>query len=75
MSVMVINAVRPPLAVGVKATLIVQFAPAVTTVPQVFVCAKSAAPAPVTPRLAIFSGALPVFVRATVWGPLVVPTD
>jgi hypothetical protein len=39
LSVMVIAPVRVPVAVGVKVTLMVQFAPAATEVPQVLVCA------------------------------------
>src|SRR5258706_15082825 len=39
LSVTVIVPVRVPAAVGVKVTLMVQFAPAATEVPQVLVCA------------------------------------
>ena len=40
MSVMVSDPVAPPAAVGVKVTEKVQFDPAVTELPQVFVWAK-----------------------------------
>ncbi len=39
LSVMLTEAVRVPVAVGVKVTLMVQLAPAATEVPQVLVCA------------------------------------
>jgi hypothetical protein len=38
LSVMVMAPVRVPVAVGVKLTLIVQFAPALTELPHVLVC-------------------------------------
>jgi hypothetical protein len=41
LSVMVTEALRAPVADGVNATLIVQFPPAATLLPQLFVCAKS----------------------------------
>jgi hypothetical protein len=69
--VIVTAPVRFPAAVGVKVTLIVQFAPAATLDPQVLVCAKS-------PEAVIWemeSAALPEFVNVTVWAALVVPTS
>ena len=65
LSVMVTEAVRVPLAMGVKVTLIVQFAPAPTELPQVLVWAKSPALAPVMARLVIVKVALPVLARRT----------
>jgi hypothetical protein len=56
--------------VGAKVTLIVQLAPALTLLPQVFVSAKS-------PDEEIFETAratAPVLVRVTVCAALVVPT-
>ena len=47
LSEMLIEAVRLPLAEGVKVTLIVQFAPTATELPHVLVWAKSPALAPV----------------------------
>jgi hypothetical protein len=58
---MLTEAVRLPLAVGLKATLIVQLAPAATELPQVLVWAKSPALAPVIVRLAILSSPFPEF--------------
>ena len=46
LSVTVSVAARLPVAPGVKVTLIVQLLPASSDVPQVFVCAKSPALAP-----------------------------
>ncbi len=48
LSVMLTEAVRVPVAEGVKVTLIVQLAPAATELPHVLVCAKSPALVPVT---------------------------
>jgi hypothetical protein len=65
LSVIETEAVRMPFAVGVKVTLMVQFAPAATLVPHVFVCEKSVELVPVTPMLVIVRVALPVFVKVT----------
>jgi hypothetical protein len=65
---------RVPDAVGVNVTLMVQFAPAATELPQLLVCAKSPLFVPVTAMLVRFSEALPVFERVTVCAALVVPT-
>ena len=51
LSVTVTVAVRAPVAVGVNVTLIVQLEFAATVVPQLFVCAKSPALAPVIDTL------------------------
>jgi hypothetical protein len=64
---------RAPTAVGVKVTLMVQFAAAARLAPQVFAeMAKSPAFAPVRPMLLIVSGQLPVLDSVTVWAALVV---
>ena len=63
--------VRLPAAVGVKVTLIVQFAPAATLDPHVLVSAKS-------PEAAIWvieSAALPELVKVTTCAALGVPTS
>jgi hypothetical protein len=64
---------RVPGAVGVNVTLMVQFAPAATELPQLLVCAKSPLFVPVTAMLVRFSEALPVFASVTVCAALVVP--
>ncbi len=74
MSVMLTAAVRAPVAVGVKVTLMVQLAPAATALPQVFVWAKSLLFVPVIAMPAMFSVALPVLVSVTVCRELVVAT-
>ena len=74
LSVIAREAVREPVAEGVKVTLIVQLAPAATLVPQVFVCAKSPLLVPVTAMLVMLSAAVPLFVSVTVCAALVVPT-
>ena len=67
------TAFRAPAAVGVNIAVIVQLAPAVMLTPQLLVCEKS----PTSPVIVIpekFKGAIPTFVKVTVWGALVVPT-
>jgi hypothetical protein len=73
LSLMLTQAVRVPLAVGVKVTLIVPLAPAATELPQVLVWAKSPASVPVTDSLVISKTPLPTFPTVTVWAALVVP--
>jgi hypothetical protein len=65
-------AVRAAATVGVKVTLMVQFAPAATLVPQVLVCAKSPGLAPAIAILLMVSVEPPVFDRVTFWAALVV---
>ena len=60
-----------PPAVGLKMTVIVQFAPAMSAPPQLFVCEKS----PLTPIVVIVSEDWPELVRVTIWAALVVPTN
>src|SRR5439155_18162743 len=63
LSVTVKAPLRVPVAVGVKVTLIVQFAPAATEAPQLLVWAKSPLFAPVMAMLVIVSAVLWEFVR------------
>jgi hypothetical protein len=58
LSVTVNVALRDPVAVGVKVTLIVQFPPAATLDPQVLVCAKSPGLAPVKVMVVMLNAAL-----------------
>src|SRR5947208_940000 len=73
LSVMFRLAVRLPVAVGVKLTLMVQLAPTAIVLGlsgQIFAWPKSLAFVPVIPMLLIISGALPLFVTVTVCVPL-----
>ena len=77
LSVMVTLALRLPVAVGVKVTLIVQFAPAAKVLEllgQVLVCAKSPLLVPLRPMLLMVKAAVPLLVSVTVCAALVVPT-
>lgn len=70
-------ALRDPVAEGVKVTLIVQFAPAVSVLGlmgQVFDWAKSSAFVPVTVMLVMINAAVPLLVSVTDLAALVVPT-
>jgi hypothetical protein len=69
---MVIAAEREPIAVGVKLTLIVQFAPAARVAPHVVVREKSPLFAPSGIMPVIFSASPPVLLRVTFWASLVV---
>ena len=71
---MVTAAVRLPVAVGLKVTLIVQLAPAARPVPQLFVWAKSPLFVPVIEIEFTGSDTAPQFVRVTTVAGLVVPT-
>jgi hypothetical protein len=66
-------AVRVPLAIGLKVTLIVQLAPAANELPQLWVCANSTALIPVIAMLVMVKLAVPVFLRVTALAGLVVP--
>jgi hypothetical protein len=72
-SVIVTEAVRVPDAVGVKVTLMAQFAPAARFVAQLFVCEKSLALVPVIPIEVMARAVPPLFVSVTVCGLLAVP--
>ena len=74
MSAILTEAVRVPVARGVKVTLMVQLAAAATLVPQVLDWAKSPEFAPVRLTLVMLSVALPPFVRVIVWAAVGVPT-
>jgi hypothetical protein len=74
LSVIVTLAARLPVAVGLKVTLIEQFAPAVTLAPQVFVAEKSPLFVPVMAMVSV-NVAFPVFVNVTFCAALLVPTS
>jgi len=59
-----------PVVPGLKLTDIVQFAPASSVVPQLFVSVKS----PLVVLLEIGTGVSVGLLKVTVWVPLVVPT-
>lgn len=59
LSVITSEALRDPVAVGVKVTLIAQLAADKRLVPQLFVCAKSVGFAPPSAMLEMFSVAVP----------------
>jgi hypothetical protein len=61
------------MAVGLNVTLTWQSALGARVGPQVLVCAKSLASAPVMPMLDMVSVSKPVFVMVIIWGELVVP--
>src|SRR3984893_1747012 len=65
--------VRVPSCVGVKVTLMMQFAPAASVLPQGFVLVTGAK-SPLTAMLLMFSVALPVLESVTVFPVAVVPT-
>lgn len=65
-------AVRAPVPVGRKFTLMLQLAPAARLVPQVVVLAKSAALIPVNAMVIMLIATFPVFDNLTVWELLVV---
>jgi hypothetical protein len=58
-------ALRAPIAIGVKVTMIVQLEPSASEVPQLFVCVKSVL-LPVIETELMFKGAVPLFVRVVV---------
>ncbi len=70
LSLMLSVALRVPVAVGVKVTLIEQLPPVATDVPQLLVWAKSPGLAPVREMPLILSAPLPVLLRVTVWAEL-----
>ena len=72
MSTMLTAALRDPVAVGVKVTLIAQLALAATLALHVFDWAKSPEFAPVRPTLVTLRAASPVFDSVTVFAALVV---
>ncbi len=74
LSVIVRVPVRVPVAAGENVTLMPQFAPAATELPQVFVSAKSPAFVPVIAMIVMFSVALPSLVSVSLSGELITPT-
>lgn len=66
LSVMLTLAVRFPVPVGVKVTMIEQFDPAATLAPHAFVWEKSPLFAPVIAMFVIVKVAVPVLERFTV---------
>jgi hypothetical protein len=62
---MVTDAPRLPAAPGVNVTEMLQFPPAATLAPQVFVCAKSPGYAPFKAMLLIRRVAVPVLLSVT----------
>jgi hypothetical protein len=74
LSLTVTFALGLPCAVGVSVTLIWQLALGARLAPHMLVVAKSAAFVPLVPMLEIVNVALPVLVRVTVCGGLVLPT-
>ena len=75
LSVMVTEAVRSPVWVGLKVTVKVQLAPIARPVPQVLVWLKSAALVPVTTRLLMVKARPLGLESVTVFAALVVPTS
>jgi hypothetical protein len=67
-------ALRVPVVVGLKVTLIVQLALAANELPHVCVSPKSPASAPEIAILVIVIAVVPTFLRVTVFAALVVPT-
>jgi len=65
------DALRDPAPVGVNVTLMLQLAPAVTLLAQLFVWAKSVKLVPPRDSLEMLSKALPVLVSVTLWAALV----
>ena len=67
-------AVRVPLAVGLKITLILHAPTGATLVPQVPFCEKSPACGPVIVMPVSLSDVLLTFTRLTFWGAVLMPT-
>ena len=74
MSVITSEALRAPAAVGLKATLMVQLAPAATLEVQLLVWAKSPLLVPANAMPLIVRAAFPVLLNVTAWAALVVLT-
>jgi hypothetical protein len=65
LSTMETTAARVPVLVGANVTLIVQLAPGATEAPHVLVSPKSAPFTPVTERVEMSSGPVPLFDNVT----------
>jgi hypothetical protein len=74
LSMMVTEAVRGPLSVGAKVTVMVHLPPDGRLESHVLIWLKSLAFVPVTATLLMVNVRAPVFVSVTVWGALIVPT-
>jgi hypothetical protein len=72
---MLTAAVRPPRATGVKVTAMVQLRSAASELPQLLVCAKSAASAPVMARFAMIRIPRPTLFTYMARAALVVPVE
>ena len=70
---MLTAAVRVPVPAGENVTLMAQFAPAATLLPQLLLSPNSEALVPVRLILVMLSTALPVLLKVTDWDELVVP--
>jgi hypothetical protein len=68
------TAERVPKEEGVNETTTEQLVPAATELPQLLFWTKSPELAPVTARLEILNAVLPLLVKVTVWGSLVIST-
>ena len=75
LSVTVKVADRAPVAPGLNVTLITQFDPTASELPQVLVSAKSLLFAPVMVIPVMLRVAVPLFESVTPWALLVVPTS
>src|SRR5712692_9350703 len=73
LSVIVIAALRGPNSLGVKVTLIVQFAPAAMLAPHVLFWLKSAALVSVSAMLLITTAEVPVLLSVSACAPLTAP--
>lgn len=73
LSAIVTEAVRPPMAVGAKVTVMLQLPPAGTEPPQLLDSLKSPAFGPVTVMLVMVKAAVPVLLMVTGWAALVIP--
>jgi hypothetical protein len=71
---MLTEAVRVPVAVGVKVTLMMQLPAGATLDPQLLVCAKSPGFVPVRLMLVMLSAVASVLASVTACAALVVPT-
>lgn len=74
LSAMLIDAVRPKMAAGVKVTVMVQVPLAAIAPVQLLLCAKSPGLVPVKEIPVMLKLALPVLVTMTLWEALVVPS-
>ena len=74
LSVMLSEAVRPPMAVGVNRTTMVQLAPTASELPQLLFCVKSLELAPVTAIPEMLRAVPPVLANVSVRPALIMAT-